>query len=195
MSDCKCPSFPVLIDRDCTRGQAKKTNGRLTHMAHPSLRFSTFSLSFSCSFSSSAPVPMPTPSCQVSWIATSMGTFIQNPWRQYRRGSPPLHLLHLLWRMSSDLTDMPSLIGIFWKCARIGERLSPYVSICCILMAVSILFTTISISPVIFAFIANIYNLFQRFLSSLEDDKVIQVHASRVENGTFCVFYHDQSRI
>lgn len=27
--------------------------------------------------------------------------------------------------------------GIFWKCARIGERLSPYVSICCILMAVS----------------------------------------------------------
>ncbi|KAL5043671.1 hypothetical protein BDW71DRAFT_187550 [Aspergillus fruticulosus] len=27
--------------------------------------------------------------------------------------------------------------GIFWKCARIGERLSPYVSICCVLMAVS----------------------------------------------------------
>ncbi|OXV11103.1 hypothetical protein Egran_01135 [Elaphomyces granulatus] len=28
--------------------------------------------------------------------------------------------------------------GIFWKCARIGERLSPYVCICCILMAVSL---------------------------------------------------------
>ncbi|KAL4946245.1 hypothetical protein BDV06DRAFT_218575 [Aspergillus oleicola] len=28
--------------------------------------------------------------------------------------------------------------GIFWKCARVGERLSPYVSICCVLMAVSI---------------------------------------------------------
>ncbi|EGO57030.1 hypothetical protein NEUTE1DRAFT_102275 [Neurospora tetrasperma FGSC 2508] len=27
------------------------------------------------------------------------------------------------------------LMGIFWKCARIGERLSPYVSICCIFMA------------------------------------------------------------
>lgn len=30
-----------------------------------------------------------------------------------------------------------SFLGIFWKCARIGERLSPYISICCIFMAVS----------------------------------------------------------
>ncbi|KAK0634927.1 hypothetical protein B0T17DRAFT_481875, partial [Bombardia bombarda] len=29
--------------------------------------------------------------------------------------------------------------GIFWKCARIGERLSPYISLCCVLMAVSCL--------------------------------------------------------
>lgn len=29
------------------------------------------------------------------------------------------------------------MFGIFWKFARIGERLSPYVSICCVLMAVS----------------------------------------------------------
>ncbi|RKU43358.1 hypothetical protein DL546_005863 [Coniochaeta pulveracea] len=29
-------------------------------------------------------------------------------------------------------------MGIFWKCARIGERLSPYISICCVLMAVSL---------------------------------------------------------
>ncbi|KAK1761057.1 protein kish-A [Echria macrotheca] len=29
-------------------------------------------------------------------------------------------------------------LGIFWKCARIGERLSPYISLCCIFMAISI---------------------------------------------------------
>jgi hypothetical protein len=28
------------------------------------------------------------------------------------------------------------MLGVFWKFARIGERLSPYVSICCIVMAV-----------------------------------------------------------
>lgn len=27
-------------------------------------------------------------------------------------------------------------MGIFWKCARVGERLSPYMSICCVVMAV-----------------------------------------------------------
>ncbi|PNF15865.1 Protein kish-A, partial [Cryptotermes secundus] len=32
------------------------------------------------------------------------------------------------------------LLGIFWKCARIGERISPYVAGSCIIMAVSILF-------------------------------------------------------
>ncbi|GCC25527.1 hypothetical protein chiPu_0003938 [Chiloscyllium punctatum] len=32
------------------------------------------------------------------------------------------------------------LLGIFWKCARIGERKSPYVAICCVVMAFSILF-------------------------------------------------------
>ncbi|KAH7157031.1 hypothetical protein EDB81DRAFT_788679 [Dactylonectria macrodidyma] len=26
--------------------------------------------------------------------------------------------------------------GIFWKAARIGERLSPFISICCVFMAV-----------------------------------------------------------
>ncbi|KAL5625089.1 hypothetical protein BROUX41_005149 [Berkeleyomyces rouxiae] len=30
-------------------------------------------------------------------------------------------------------------MSIFWKCARIGERLSPYISICCVFMAMSIL--------------------------------------------------------
>ena len=28
-------------------------------------------------------------------------------------------------------------MGVFWKCARVGERLSPYISICCVGMAVS----------------------------------------------------------
>ncbi|XP_074660627.1 protein kish-A [Tubulanus polymorphus] len=32
------------------------------------------------------------------------------------------------------------LLGIFWKSARIGERKSPYVAVCCIAMAFSILF-------------------------------------------------------
>ncbi|XP_075229366.1 transmembrane protein 167A-like protein ksh [Lycorma delicatula] len=32
------------------------------------------------------------------------------------------------------------LRGTFWKCARIGERKSPYVAVCCIVMAASILF-------------------------------------------------------
>lgn len=29
------------------------------------------------------------------------------------------------------------MFGIFWKCARVGERLSPYVSLGCAAMAVS----------------------------------------------------------
>jgi hypothetical protein len=32
-----------------------------------------------------------------------------------------------------------SFMGIFWKCARIGERLSPYVSLFCVFMAVRLL--------------------------------------------------------
>lgn len=28
------------------------------------------------------------------------------------------------------------VFGIFWKCARVGERLSPYVGLCCVVMAV-----------------------------------------------------------
>lgn len=36
-------------------------------------------------------------------------------------------------------------MGVFWKCARIGERLSPYISICCVGMAVSSEQTELSI--------------------------------------------------
>ncbi|QMW25411.1 hypothetical protein G4B84_000656 [Aspergillus flavus NRRL3357] len=46
----------------------------------------------------------------------------------------------MLTRLCQELwtvINMGSFFGVFWKCARIGERLSPYVSICCILMAVS----------------------------------------------------------
>ncbi|XP_038621864.1 protein kish-A isoform X1 [Tachyglossus aculeatus] len=32
------------------------------------------------------------------------------------------------------------VLGVFWKCARIGERKSPYVAVCCVVMAFSILF-------------------------------------------------------
>ncbi|XP_036717177.1 protein kish-A-like [Balaenoptera ricei] len=32
------------------------------------------------------------------------------------------------------------LLGIFWKCVRTGERNSPYVAVCCIVVAFSILF-------------------------------------------------------
>ncbi|XP_033287843.1 protein kish-A-like [Orcinus orca] len=31
-------------------------------------------------------------------------------------------------------------LGIFWKCVRIGERNSPYVVVCCVVVAFSILF-------------------------------------------------------
>ncbi|KAI4867184.1 hypothetical protein F4820DRAFT_226029 [Hypoxylon rubiginosum] len=35
------------------------------------------------------------------------------------------------------------LMGIFWKAARVGERLSPYISLCCVFMAVSSLWLLI----------------------------------------------------
>ncbi|CRK28542.1 hypothetical protein BN1723_014132 [Verticillium longisporum] len=35
--------------------------------------------------------------------------------------------------------DGLSVVGIFWKFARVGERLSPYVSLACVFMAVSLL--------------------------------------------------------
>ncbi|XP_030049213.1 protein kish-A isoform X1 [Microcaecilia unicolor] len=44
--------------------------------------------------------------------------------------------------MAPSLLDKnkTGVLGIFWKCARIGERKSPYVAVCCIVMAFSILF-------------------------------------------------------
>ncbi|KAH8863187.1 Protein kish-A [Schistosoma japonicum] len=34
------------------------------------------------------------------------------------------------------------LLGLFWKCARIGERKSPFVALCCIAMAGAVLFSS-----------------------------------------------------
>ncbi|RYP51256.1 hypothetical protein DL768_003353 [Monosporascus sp. mg162] len=44
--------------------------------------------------------------------------------------------LHQIFPMILD-RNKQGLMGIFWKAARIGERLSPYISLCCVLMAVS----------------------------------------------------------
>ncbi|TPX31088.1 hypothetical protein SmJEL517_g05501 [Synchytrium microbalum] len=35
--------------------------------------------------------------------------------------------------------DLHIVFGLFWKAARIGERMSPYVSLCCILMAITLI--------------------------------------------------------
>ncbi|KAK6601056.1 hypothetical protein BOTCAL_0814g00020 [Botryotinia calthae] len=37
-----------------------------------------------------------------------------------------------------DRNKEGTFTGLFWKCARIGERLSPYISVCCVVMAVSL---------------------------------------------------------
>ncbi|XP_064475120.1 protein kish-A [Ornithodoros turicata] len=44
--------------------------------------------------------------------------------------------------LSPSLLDKnkEGFLGIFWKCARIGERKSPWVAACCVSMAFSILF-------------------------------------------------------
>ncbi|ODQ81507.1 hypothetical protein BABINDRAFT_170278 [Babjeviella inositovora NRRL Y-12698] len=44
--------------------------------------------------------------------------------------------IHSSWSALLD-NNKTGVRGVFWKFARIGERLSPYVSICCILMAFS----------------------------------------------------------
>ena len=35
--------------------------------------------------------------------------------------------------------EKKGVLGITWKAARIGERLSPYISLCCVAMALAIL--------------------------------------------------------
>ncbi|PMD27272.1 DUF1242-domain-containing protein [Hyaloscypha hepaticicola] len=43
---------------------------------------------------------------------------------------------HQLFPAFMDRKKENAMWGIFWKCARIGERLSPYISVCCIIFAV-----------------------------------------------------------
>ncbi len=61
--------------------------------------------------------------------------------KQQARQEPP----KLTWRRPRARKSR--VMGIFWKCARIGERLSPYISICCVLMAVRATSPLLSSSP------------------------------------------------
>ena len=45
------------------------------------------------------------------------------------------HGNRVIWICDSDWYYRP--LGTFWRAARVGERLSPYVSLCCVAMAVS----------------------------------------------------------
>nr|XP_045003408.1 protein kish-A-like [Jaculus jaculus] len=47
-----------------------------------------------------------------------------------------------IWSLTPSILgrNKTGLLGIFWKCARIGEQKSPYVAVCCVVMAFSILF-------------------------------------------------------
>ncbi|RAL65391.1 hypothetical protein DID88_000959 [Monilinia fructigena] len=45
---------------------------------------------------------------------------------------------HQLFPSIMDRNKEGTFTGLFWKCARIGERLSPYISVCCVVMAVSL---------------------------------------------------------
>lgn len=52
-------------------------------------------------------------------------------------GSAHLALRSHLRMLSNQMLTDGSPLGTFWRAARIGERLSPYVSLCCAAMAVS----------------------------------------------------------
>ncbi|SCU90845.1 LAMI_0E03818g1_1 [Lachancea mirantina] len=45
--------------------------------------------------------------------------------------------IHSQWPSLLAKYKNHSMLGAFWKCARIGERASPYVSLACIFMAIS----------------------------------------------------------
>ena len=68
-------------------------------------------------------------SSRALWIGIEMGRFFAPPFTN----TPRFYSSYLLMGIT-----MRRVFGIFWKCARIGERLSPYVSLCCIVMAVSL---------------------------------------------------------
>ncbi|KAH6722293.1 putative S-adenosylmethionine-dependent methyltransferase [Leptodontidium sp. MPI-SDFR-AT-0119] len=43
---------------------------------------------------------------------------------------------HQLFPAFMDRKKDSPVVGVAWKCARIGERLSPYISVCCVIFAV-----------------------------------------------------------
>ncbi|KAH7356735.1 hypothetical protein BKA65DRAFT_495337 [Rhexocercosporidium sp. MPI-PUGE-AT-0058] len=43
---------------------------------------------------------------------------------------------HQLFPAFMDRKKDSPVVGVAWKCARIGERLSPYISVCCMIFAV-----------------------------------------------------------
>ncbi|CAG0893098.1 unnamed protein product [Darwinula stevensoni] len=49
--------------------------------------------------------------------------------------------IHHLWPSLLD-RNKTGVMGTFWKCARIGERKSPYISACCLAMAIAMVFWT-----------------------------------------------------
>ncbi|ODQ44723.1 hypothetical protein PICMEDRAFT_175670 [Pichia membranifaciens NRRL Y-2026] len=44
--------------------------------------------------------------------------------------------IHSMWPAVLD-KNKTGILGLFWKCARIGERMSPYVCLCCIIIAIN----------------------------------------------------------
>lgn len=55
-----------------------------------------------------------------------------------------------MWDAGLRLKFHARVFGIFWKCARVGERLSPYVSLCCVVMAVSVCYLLLEIQLMTF---------------------------------------------
>jgi len=94
-----------------------------------SLLSSTSSLCYWSSSSSSAPALTHMASSLPSWTSTRMGISI---------------LISFSLGPFADVRS--SFTSVFWRAARIGERLSPYISVCCVVMAVSIAFLPISIA-------------------------------------------------
>ena len=85
------------------------------------LAFSNSRPSSWSSYSSSALAHISTASSQHGWIATSLGRI----------------LIDLVGTCAAFADHGCRPLGTFWRAARIGERLSPYVSLCCVAMAVS----------------------------------------------------------
>ena len=61
-------------------------------------------------------------------------------WVRHQVNNYITFILYCIFNTFVDNLIINRFLGIFWKCARIGERKSPYVAISCLAMALSILF-------------------------------------------------------